>query len=230
MGKKDAYIKALKSLGDGRFHYYDGRAGGIGCSEYTRQALVEAGIIKSNEYFHAASGNAGCLEDRTRFDKLPWNPASLQEGDILWSNGHHVATWDGGNGVYEAAPENSHGICDNGKTGVGRWSRHTYYNCGTGTNNWSCIYRIKEEAEEVKMDRQFNLDTIIKYLPVIKYGSKGDYVKCLQTILQKYGWYAGDIDGHAGNMTVNGIKLAQTAVGLYTDGICGEKTWTRLVR
>lgn len=229
MGNVDNYIKALQKLGDGRFHYYDGRAGGIGCSEYTRQALLEAGIIKPNEYFHAATGNAGVLADETRFQKLPWNPLSLQEGDILWSNGHHVATWDGKNGVYEAAPENTHGICDNGKTGVGRWSKHGFRNCATGKNDWSCIYRIKEKTE-VKMDREFNQNVVIAYLPVIKLGSTGSFVKCLQAILQKYGWYAGELDGHAGNMTVNGIKLLQTAVGLYTDGVCGQKTWTRLLR
>ena len=60
-----------------------------------------------------------------------------------------MATWDGSNGVYEAAPEGTHGICDNGKTGVGHWSKHTYYNCGTGTKSWTCIYRIKEEANKV---------------------------------------------------------------------------------
>ena len=177
MGKVEAYIKALRKLGDGQFHYYDGRAGGIGCSEYTRRALVDAGIIKSNEYFHAASGNAGCLEDRTRFEKLPWNPQSLQEGDILWSQGHHVATWDGKNGVYEAAPENSHGICENGKTGVGHWPNHTYYNCGTGTYSWTCIYRIvdiqkvKEEIKGAIMDKAANIKILIEFLPIIRYGS-----------------------------------------------------------
>lgn len=144
--KVNKYINALQELGDGRYHYWDGSANGIGCSEYTRLALVKAGIINSNETFHAASGIPGPLADTTRFEKLAWNPNVLKEGDILWSNGHHVATWDGKNGVYEAAPESSHGICDNGKTGVGHWSNHTYRNCGTGTNTWSCIYRIIDKT------------------------------------------------------------------------------------
>ena len=110
MGKIDAYIQALKKNGDGRYHYYDGRSMGIGCSEYTRICLLQAGIIKTGETFHAASANPGVLADTTRFQKIAWSPANLKEGDILWSNGYHVATWDGKNGVYEAAPEGSHGI------------------------------------------------------------------------------------------------------------------------
>ena len=146
MGKIQDYINALRQYGDGRYHYWDGSSWGIGCSEYTRIALVKAGVIREGETFHAGSGYEGVLADTSRFQRLPWNPASLREGDILWSDGYHVATWDGVNGVYEAAPEPTHGICDNGKTGVGRWSTHTYYNCGTGTNTWTCIYRIIETA------------------------------------------------------------------------------------
>lgn len=235
MGKRNDFLLALNTLGDGRYHYYDGRPDGIGCSEYTRRALIDANIIKSNESFHAASAYEGVLADTTRFQRIPWSPNNLQAADIMWSAGHHVATWDGYNGLFEAAPEWSHGICDNGKTGVGHWSKHTYYNCGTGTKTWSCLFRIIE-PEEIKtiakgiieMDTTFNFSVLAEYLPVIKYGSKGDFVEALQKILQHYGWYSADIDGHAGNATVAGIKLLQTAVGVGTDGICGPKTWGKV--
>lgn len=186
MGKVEKYINALKTLGDGRYHYWDGSANGIGCSKYTELALCQAGIIKSGETFHAGSGNRGVLADTSRFECLPWNPAILKEGDILWSQGHHVATWDGVNGVYEASPENTHGICDNGKTGVGHWSKHTYRNCGTGTNTWSCIYRIidKDTSKTTNATTTTTnttttvkagngLKAFINALPAIKKGSKG---------------------------------------------------------
>ena len=236
MGKTDKYIEALKTLGDGRYHYYDGRSMGIGCSEYTRLALMMADIIEPEETFHAASGQIGVLGDTSRFQKLSWGPSVLQAGDILWSNGHHVATWDGDNGVYEASPESTHGICDNGKTGVGHWSNHTYRNCGTGTYSWSCIFRIID-SEEVKeslkevfiMDKSFNLEALISFLPEVKYGSKSNTTKALQTILKKYGWYADKIDGHAGNNTVKGIKLLQTALGVTVDGCVGQETWKKIL-
>lgn len=171
--KVSKYIGSLQYLGDGRYHYYDGKAMGIGCSEYTRLALVRAGIIKEGETFHAGSGNVGVLADTSRFQKIAWNPSSLKEGDILWSQGHHVATWDGKNGVYEAAPESTHGICDNGKTGVGHFTNHTYRNCGTGTNTWTCIYRIIDSVKRtLHEEAQFMIDNNIN--------GKARYNQCVE--------------------------------------------------
>lgn len=228
MSKIDNYISALEMYGDGRFHYYDGRTGGIGCSDYAKKALIKAGIIKQSETFHAASNNPGVLEDTKRFRKIEWKPSNLQRGDILWSAGHHVATWDGVNGVYEAAPEKSHGVCDNGKTGVGRFSKHTYYNCGTGTITWTCIYRIIDD-DDSQMDQENNLSTLAEFLPDIEYGSSGVFVKALQLIMKKYGWYGGSVDGNAGPLTIKGIKLLQTALGVPTDGFVVKETWVKLL-
>lgn len=232
----DKFMLALADMGDGRYHYYDGSSGGIGCSEYVRRALVKAGVISNVDYFHAGSGVSGVLEDKTKFQRIAWNPSVLKKGDLLWSNGHHVAVWDGVKGVYEAAPESTHGICDNGKTGVGHWPNHGYRNCGTGGYTWSCIYRIidpeevKHDAkEEFKMDKAFNMKTLAGYLPVVRNGVEDNIVKGLQLIMQKYGWYAGLIDGSCGPVTVAGIKNLQTALGVEVDGSFGPKSWTALL-
>ena len=232
--KVKKYINALQQLGDGRYHYWDGRAMGIGCSEYTRLALVQAGIINSNETFHAASGIPGPLADTKRFEKLAWNPNILKAGDILWSNGHHVATWDGQNGVYEAAPENSHGICDNGKTGVGHWSNHTYRNCGTGTNTWSCIYRIIDATITKESKPLSTIKTFINHLPVIEKGSQGEIVKILQIELKRLGHYIDKIDGIAGANTDKAIRILQTNwhkidSSIEIDGKFGPKCWNKLL-
>ena len=241
MGKKDAFIDALRTLGDGRYHYYDGGPNSIGCSEYIRKALIRAGIIRENEYFHAASGIPGPLEDKSRFQRVAWSPNALQEADIQWSNYHHTNAWDGARGVYEAAPESTHGpkawnVCDNGKTGVGHWSNHGYYNCGTGRNDWDCIYRIidpddvKHDAqEEIDMDRGFIAATLAPYMPVIRSGKKGDMVMALQRIMAKYGWYTDAIDGSCGPNTVKGIKLLQQAIGVTPDGSFGPASWKALL-
>lgn len=154
MGKIQSFINALQEYGDGRYHYYDGKPMGIGCSEYTRLALVKAGVIKSGESFHAGSGYEGVLADTSRFKRITFHPSVLKEGHILWSDGYHVATWAGygadvRGSVYEAAPEDTHPLATCG-TGVGLHKGHGYYNCGTRTNDWTCIYEIIENAEEKK--------------------------------------------------------------------------------
>ena len=233
MGLVDKFINALKTKGNGRYVYYNGAPNSRGCSAYVAECLRDAGIIGANESFHAGSGNRGVLDKaKDRFQKLPFNPSNLKKGDILWSNGHHVAVWAGDpySSLYEAAPEQTHPRAECG-TGVGLHKGHGYYNCGDGTYTWDNIYRIIDpddvkKEEIVKMDKTYNMTTLAKYMPVIRKGSKGDIVKALQTIMKKYGWYDDAIDGHAGNNTVAGIKLMQTALKVDADGSFGPKSWT----
>lgn len=236
MSKIDLFCDALNTLGDGRYYYYGEGYPGIGCSDYVKLALQQAGIINQNETFWAGQAQRGVLEDRSRFQYIEWDPRNLQRGDILWSQGYHVAVWDGGNGVWEGSPVHSHGVCDNGKTGVGRRRNHTYWNCGNGTNSWSNIYRIidpedvKQDAqEEIKMDKGFIAATLAPCMPVIRSGKKGDFVTALQRIMAKYGWYTDKIDGSCGPNTVKGIKLLQQAIGVDPDGSFGPASWKALL-
>ena len=230
----DKFCDELQKMSRQCIPYYGEGSGGIGCSEYVRRGLYAAGIIKDGESFWAGQSQRGVLEDKSRFQKIPWNPNSLKKADILWSQGFHVSVWDGQNGVWEGAPVATHGVCDNGKTGVGHRSNHTYYNCGRGTMSWDNIYRIIDPEDikhdvEVVMDKLFNAKALAKYLPVIRSGYKGDICKGLQEIMQHYGWYAGEIDGSCGPLTVAGIKNLQTALGVDADGSFGPKSWTALL-
>ena len=236
MGLIDKFCDELQKMSNACIPYYDEGPGGIGCSDYVKEALQRAGIIKPGETFWSGQGQRGVLEDSSRFQKIPWDPRNLQKGDILWSQGHHVAVWDGKNGVWEGAPKSSHGVCDNGRTGVGHRTNHTYYNCGTGTNTWSNIYRsidpedVKHDAqEEIKMDKALIAESLAPYMPVIKSGYKGDIAKGLQKIMAKYGWYQGLIDGDCGPLTVAGIKNLQVAIGTDPDGSFGPKSWKALL-
>ena len=85
----------------------------------------------------------------------------------MWSNGHHVATWagDGKGSVFESAPDapgTNHPLATCG-TGVGLHLNHTYYNCGTGTKTWTCLYRIIEEKKMRTLfeEAQYMLDNNI---------------------------------------------------------------------
>lgn len=60
---------------------------------------------------------------------------------------------------------------------------------------------------------------------VLKYGSKGDAVKSLQSQLIELGYIAlGEDDGAFGDGTLLAVKSFQKVNGLDSDGIAGEKT------
>ena len=68
-------------------------------------------------------------------------------------------------------------------------------------------------------------------LKVLKKGAKGDEVKALQILLVGYGHSCGGagVDGDFGTATDKAVRAFQKAEGLSVDGICGAKTWARLL-
>ncbi len=56
-------------------------------------------------------------------------------------------------------------------------------------------------------------------------GDSGPYVELLQSILKKYGFYNGSIDGIYGAKTQNAVREFQRSVGINPDGIAGSATW-----
>ena len=57
-----------------------------------------------------------------------------------------------------------------------------------------------------------------------KYGSRGEEVRTIQTILKRWGYYKGNIDGIYGSQTLEAVKYFQRKNGLTVDGIAGPAT------
>ena len=68
-----------------------------------------------------------------------------------------------------------------------------------------------------------------KNLPVLKKGSKGEYVKNLQILLNEQIGCNLIVDGDFGTNTKNAVISFQGLHGLDKDGIVGEKTWGKLI-
>lgn len=73
--------------------------------------------------------------------------------------------------------------------------------------------------------------TITLSLPVLKRGAKGDSVKAMQLLLLGYGFTMESYgaDGSFGGATERALKGYQAAKDLEADGICGPKTWAKLL-
>lgn len=66
---------------------------------------------------------------------------------------------------------------------------------------------------------------------VLRKGSKGNNVKAMQTLLIGYGYFCGGYgpDGDFGSGTESALRSFQKNKGLSVDGICGPKTWNKLL-
>lgn len=68
-------------------------------------------------------------------------------------------------------------------------------------------------------------------LPTLRKGSKGDTVRAVQTLLIGYGYTCGccGADGDFGDGTTAGLRNFQMDHRLVVDGVCGLKTWAKLL-
>lgn len=63
----------------------------------------------------------------------------------------------------------------------------------------------------------------------IERGSMGGAVRTLQAALNARGYNCGTVDGIFGTRTANACKAFQKDSGLVADGICGARTWVKLL-
>lgn len=87
----------------------------------------------------------------------------------------------------------------------------------------------KYDAEPVKTTQTETASTV--KVNVLKKGAKGNTVKALQHLLMAYGFNCGGYgaDGSFGPGTEKAVKAYQKAKGLDADGVCGPKTWAKLL-
>lgn len=66
-------------------------------------------------------------------------------------------------------------------------------------------------------------------MPLLKKGSRGEYVKLMQEILNRKGFNCGKADGIFGTNTLNAVICFQGMNGLVKDGKVGKLTWSELL-
>ena len=74
--------------------------------------------------------------------------------------------------------------------------------------------------------------TVTITLPQLEQGDSGRSVKAMQILIEAAGYSVGSAgaDGIFGTGTLRGLKKYQDKKGLTVDGICGTKTWTKLLK
>ena len=93
----------------------------------------------------------------------------------------------------------------------------------------------KYDTEVVVDEPKTKTEVCTVELQVLKKGDKNNQVKAMQMLLLGYGFKMENngktygADGSFGGATVNGIKSFQKKNGLDADGVCGPKTWSKLL-
>ena len=210
-------------------HGYD-QAGRWGpdydCSSLVISAFRKAGVPLSCTYTGNMRGDMlRCgFEDVTGSVDLNTG-AGLERGDVLLDHVHHASLYMGGGQLVEASI-NEHGTTTGGQTGdqTGREiCTRGYYNYP-----WDCVLRYTEEEQETERAAEY----AAVELPVLQRGDTGEAVRAMQVLLRGrgfgVGWYGAD--GEFGAATEDGLRAFQRVKRAETDGVCGERTWSRLLK
>ena len=92
----------------------------------------------------------------------------------------------------------------------------------------NCIDKYKLYLWDAEVTGESSGSANVKQLPVLKLGSRGEYVKSWQNFLNLNGYPCGIADGIFGKMTENAVKDWQLSHGLDVDGIIGKQTWASI--
>ena len=160
----------------------------------------------------------------------------LQVGDVLLNYGAHTAMVTG-NGRIVAARINEHGQTTGGAEGdqTGREiCQQGYYNYP-----WDCVLRYQEHGTTAAADHSADAgnkvpaqpETVIRGIPLVKRGSRGELVRAAQYLLEGRGFPCGTYgaDADFGSATEKAVKAFQDDRDLLQDGQIGDNTWTRLL-
>ena len=107
---------------------------------------------------------------------------------------------------------------------------------------WKKIFSFKISEEGLKnlgeaaekyalfqLDRRFGTPACSSGgYPLIRRGSRGNYVCIAQDDLNTLGYKTGGLDGVFGAQTESAVRRYQTSRGLTSDGIIGCNTWRSL--
>lgn len=153
----------------------------------------------------------------------------LQVGDVLLNYGAHTAMVTG-SGRMVAARINEHGQTTGGAEGdqTGREiCQQAYYNYP-----WDAVLRYQAHGAAVEAEKPSTQPAaIVRGIPLIKRGNRGELVRAAQYLLEGRGFPCGihGADGDFGSATEKAVKAFQDDRDLLQDGEIGDQTWTRLL-
>ena len=193
---------------------------------------------------------------RDENDAMPYNTnrtlrvrefRGSSRSNILWTDKRTIQAWNSQRYVYGAPIyvgfafkrpyEGGHGSQSQHYAGtafdVGQnltsTQRAILRNSAISSGVWAYIEPQSISPTWVHFDRRFGTSACITGgYPIIRRGSKGNYVCIAQDDLNTLGFGTGGLDGIFGARTEEAVRNYQTRAGLTVDGIVGCNTWRAL--
>ena len=102
-------------------------------------------------------------------------------------------------------------------------------NSASSSGLWGYVEPVSLSPTWVHFDRRFGTPACSTGgYPLIRNGSRGNYVCIAQDDLNTLGYTTGGLDGVFGTQTYNAVRRYQSSRGLSVDGIIGCNTWRSL--
>lgn len=230
MSKIEKATQIMEQLAADNSHGYDqtyrwGEYGDYDCSSAVISAWEQAGVpVKTNGATY--TGNMRGVFLRSGFADVTASVnlstgAGLQRGDVLLNYERHTAMYVGGGKEVEASI-NEFGTAKGGRPGD--QTGKEFYVRNYWNYPWNCVLRFMENGGGTMPQPD------IFWPPrELSIGMVGGDVCALQGLLCAHNHYL-DCDGEFGNLTRTATMAFQAESGLIGDGICGEQTWTELLR
>lgn len=169
------------------------------------------------------------------------------KSNILWTDKRTMQAWNSQRYIYGAPISVGFAFKRPWEGGHGNQSQHyagTAFDVGQRLTNaqravlrnsainsriWSYVEPASLSPTWVHFDKRFGTSACSSGgYPLIRQGSRGNYVCIAQDDLNTLGYRTGGLDGVFGTQTTNAVKRYQASRGLTSDGIIGCNTWRSL--
>ena len=169
------------------------------------------------------------------------------KSNILWTDLRTMQAWNSQRYLYGGPIPVGFAFKRPYEGGHGSQSQHyagTAFDVGQGWTNaqrsvlrrsaqssgiWSYVEPVSLSPTWVHFDKRFGTPACSSGgYPLIRQGSRGNYVCIAQDDLNTLGYRTGGLDGVYGAQTVDAVKRYQASRGLTADGIVGCNTWRSL--
>lgn len=155
-----------------------------------------------------------------------WNATRRTYGSPIPFRYAFKRIWEGGHGRQS---QHYAGVAFDVGQALSQAQRNRIWDVADDLGVWSYVEPQYMTPTWVHFDKRYGPPACSAGYPVVRSGSKGIYVLVLQDALNALGFSTRTLDGIFGANTRSALTAYQRNNGLSADGVCGCRTWTKLV-